>query len=608
MHTVYKHTSTNDRFVDGCGPSFSMPRIVIPLRRRHPINTRSIKNFYFFVVYEGMIATMDRFTCNDDDIDLPPMNCASVTPSVKSCNESLAGMYYIADCDETVKDDDDTCSNSTTLRFDVTAEKRGTGSTTASTSNAFGSSNRSSNLLNYHYAVVTPPSKDLYRMEQDILAKQQGRRTTNASSMTKREIQTPQSVRNVSHNYHSSRVGSYKESQVKVHEESNEYIPRELQRLEHQMDKKIRLDTTSTLNHESRRSKTLLDDKEIKKLASSRPIMMSDEISRLDSRIAAMNSKIRLASTRTVQSNDVHTNEQESMDTPVISNVMPQERNTSTIILKREGSTMVEHCQHPKIEADKDESSPQSAMYQGMNTGGIDNASYGLIPHNDHNSNTDLEFGVYENGPNHKGLAVAFAVNDEEEDMYIPSAVEFDPDAKPSTYKNRRFRFYACLAIIVVIVGTITASVGITLTQGTGTTPVEDIIPYRATLGIRETIERIVGSEKLDDANSPYRKALDWVQDIDPLALLPDNVNFIQRYLAVYFFYATSIKHPWSGGCNPPINGENDTCVYTRLASLDPVTYTEIPWNRWLSKEFECNWAGIFCDDAGEIRSMEFST
>jgi hypothetical protein len=547
---------------------------------------------------------MDRFSC-DDDVSFPK-DGTTITPTV-SCNESLAGMYFIADCDETVDDNGD--DSNPTLRFDNVAEKRGTGSTTASTTSAIG--NDINSQLNHHYAVVTPPSKDLYRMEQEVLAKQLGRGPTH-SGTTKRSIQSPQRTKHVTKSDHAPKVVSYQDGKVKANVEkvedmqrTTDNIPNELQLLEHDLDVKTR---HSKKLKESRRSRSILDDIEAKKLANSRPFIITDEITRLDVRIAAMNSKVRLASKRNVQQPDKNNIELESTDTPVISNVITHENYPGTNILKREGSTMVEHCHHPKIDTDKDEATSLSAMYQGMNTG-VENTSYGLIPNSDHNnnSNQDLEYGVYENEPNHKGLAIAFAVNDEEEDMYIPSAVEFDPDAKPPTYKNRRFRFYACLAILVVIVGTITASVGATLTQGTDSAPEEDI-PYRATLGIRESIERIVGSEKLDDMNSPYRKALDWVQDKDPLALGPDTANFIQRYLAVYFFYATSIKQPWSGGCNPPINGENDTCIYTRLASLDPVSYTAIPWNRWLSKEFECSWAGIYCDDGGQIRSMEFST
>jgi hypothetical protein len=529
--------------------------------------------------------------------------------------ESLAGMYYIADCD----DDDE--SN---VRFepDGVAEKRGTGSTAESTT--VDNSNRNTRDIIqqkqlHEHSTFGTPKKQLQQIEQEVLAKQQGRTCTNTATNVVMRDKRAAKPRVVSPGPRTllpsdADFGSLKMDTRKENQNSTGNIPRELQRLENDLEQKIRQNTSKITRAESRRAPAvsmLQSDIEAKRLSSSRPLTLSEEISRLDARIAARNSKVRLASKRNVRAT-----EQDSIETPIISNV---ERNPDTnttvkpLLLEGSSSTMVEQYQNNfKVDTDKDDMIPNSAMYSALDGG---TSSYSLIANG---TNDDLEYGVYDDGQNcssngHKGLAVAFAVQEADEDMYIPSAVEFDPDAKPPTYKNRRFRLYACLVIIVVIVGTITASVGITLTQQPQHTDTSNIVPdedlpYRATLGIRESIERLVGGEKLDDINSPYRKALDWIQDVDPLTLTPNDDNFLQRYLAVYFFYATSIKHPWSGGCNPPTNDEDESCLYKRLSSLDPVTYTDIPWQRWLTKQFECNWAGIYCDDAGQIRSLEFST
>ena len=45
---------------------------------------------------------------------------------------------------------------------------------------------------------------------------------------------------------------------------------------------------------------------------------------------------------------------------------------------------------------------------------------------------------------NTEGLAVAVPVAGEDDS--IPEAVEYDPDAKPPLYRNRRFRLYSLLA------------------------------------------------------------------------------------------------------------------------------------------------------------------
>ena len=48
------------------------------------------------------------------------------------------------------------------------------------------------------------------------------------------------------------------------------------------------------------------------------------------------------------------------------------------------------------------------------------------------------------------GLAVATAIDPDEEEAYIYNAIEYDPDAKPPLHKNRRFRVYSCLALLLI--------------------------------------------------------------------------------------------------------------------------------------------------------------
>lgn len=561
---------------------------------------------------------------DDDDSSHFPKNSSATTMTAAShisCSghdESLAGMYYLADCDD---------ESSRLFENDGVAAKRGTGSTAESTTGEDkidGQTDAIQQKQHHKHPPSLSRTKQLQQVEQEVLAKQQGRyRSSTTNTVVMREKRTTKAPLKSS-GPNTERMLRTSDSEFGINEDTrkeNKYttgnVPSALQRIENDLERKIRQNKSIMTQTEccETRPMMLQNDAEVKRSSQSRPFTLSEEISRLDARIAARNSKVRLASKR-----NVRTTEQDSIDTPIISNVV---RNPDTATMaanswKPEGSTGTVTENDVKLDNDKAldshkaEAITNSGLYSSLDGG---TASCGLLPNG--STHDDLEYGVYDNdGPNssskNKGLAVAFAVHDEDEDMYIPSAVEFDPDAKPPTYKNRRFRLYACLAITVVIVGTITASVGITLTQQSQQADAKKMepseeLPYRATLGIRESIERSVGGEKLDDMNSPYRKALDWIQDVDPLALSPKDDNFLQRYLAVYFFYATSIKHPWSGGCNPPVNDEDEFCLYKRLSSLEPITYTDIPWERWLTKNYECNWAGIYCDDAGQIRSLEFS-
>ena len=340
------------------------------------------------------------------------------------------------------------------------------------------------------------------------------------------------------------------------------------------------------------------------------------EISRLDDRIAAKNASAAAPPTSTPRSlqdaedavlkkkgNNDNNNVNQKHSSIGNSDI---DNNINDMPNKRDELDMPE--QYPVSTANKDET---GGLYDsgdegldsdllasgGAGGGGAGAAGSGLNPQN------DLEYGVY-GGPDEKGLAVAVAVEEEDDDMFIPAAVEYDPDAKPPMYRNRRFRLYAFLAMVIVVVVTIGAAVGITL----GKTEKIPDISYRETIGIRENIERLVGTDVLDDPKSPYRKALDWITHEDAMMVTPEDKTFTQRYYAAYFYFATTTKRPWDGGCNPPAVGTNETemCTYLRMVGVDPAEYSDIPWTRWLTNTPECGWAGISCDELGQFRSMEF--
>lgn len=233
----------------------------------------------------------------------------------------------------------------------------------------------------------------------------------------------------------------------------------------------------------------------------------------------------------------------------------------------------------------------------------------------------DVEYGVYE--PNEDGLAVAMPVMEDEEDVFIPSAVEYDPDAKPPLHRNRRFRLYAFLAFFALVAGAVGATIGIVLNNNNSDNDDGDIHP-REKLQIRETIERVVGEQNVQDLSSPYAQAVTWIIYDDPMELTPLDDNFVQRYIMAYFYFATSVNGDWFSCA--PLNStavaatmttseaeamleEDNLCVFQQLRSSSPLTYNEIEGQgRWLSALHECEWAGLSCGESQEIRLLDLRT
>jgi hypothetical protein len=248
----------------------------------------------------------------------------------------------------------------------------------------------------------------------------------------------------------------------------------------------------------------------------------------------------------------------------------------------------------------KEEKEKMAGEAPPQDTAPVGTTSRGII------NQPDVEFGQYDT--NGQGLAVAVAVTPEEEDAFIPAAIEYDPDSKPPLYKNRRFRLYGIVASIMLAVIVAGVSVGI-VASGSDNAPTMAPTSYRSTLGIQDQIIAVVGEDAMisDDPKkpTPQKRAMDWIIDEDPMQLPPDAANLIQRYLLAVVYLSTIELGPWLS-CNPPEEGETDDCMYMKLVQVFPnMVYEEIEWGRWLSGHHECNWAGIFCDEADQIRAFE---
>jgi hypothetical protein len=206
-------------------------------------------------------------------------------------------------------------------------------------------------------------------------------------------------------------------------------------------------------------------------------------------------------------------------------------------------------------------------------------------------------------------LAVAVAVKDyEDEDVFIPSAVEYDPDAKPPMYKNRRFRMYGLLGCILIII-LLACAIGILTIQEKS-----DVVPQiptnaptceRCSIGIEEQLELEVGSEKLYDPSTSEFLAKEWIINEDPLQVLPEDANLVQRFLLAAFYFESHKLGRWRS-CNR--QGEKDpdeNCSFKRITNIYPMEYEGVPGIRWLSSKHECQWAGINCDELNQTRVID---
>ena len=232
----------------------------------------------------------------------------------------------------------------------------------------------------------------------------------------------------------------------------------------------------------------------------------------------------------------------------------------------------------------------------------------------------DLEYGTTGYGgaglsgnPGDESLAVAIAVTEEDEELFLPAAVEYDPDAKPPMLKNRRFRLYAISAvllsivvIIAVILGTVVFKQGPTPPATYAPTGSPSFAPTNSLQGeYRDQFVAAIGP-MVNVPNSPQERAARWILEEDELNLAVDAENLVQRYTMALFYFSTTnnLESRWRS-CNPhPTESKCEYLRYTRLAN-DSIAFIPEESVRWLSNEHECEWAGNMCDDAMITRAIE---
>ena len=221
-----------------------------------------------------------------------------------------------------------------------------------------------------------------------------------------------------------------------------------------------------------------------------------------------------------------------------------------------------------------------------------------------------------------RGLMIANAVDVVKEDrMERPAAREVDPDEKSHRLKKRRFGIYGQVCLVILI-GVIVVGIALGVTSG-GQGSQRDDEPIASTRSpplsereqrwnaIDKSLEDIFG---LESSSLPFLRARDWLKHEDPMQLVPEDSNFVQRFTLVLFYFQTSGDEGEDGwfscGKGRPELEETDTCGFYLLIQHIPVPDYEVSIrNRWLSSTHECIWAGVTCNalnETSEIRLGEF--
>lgn len=211
---------------------------------------------------------------------------------------------------------------------------------------------------------------------------------------------------------------------------------------------------------------------------------------------------------------------------------------------------------------------------------------------------TDLEYC--------EDLVVATAVydhttDDSGEDGYMPTCIEYDPDSKPSEYRNTFYRrmLYAFCIVTAMMIGVIVFAVK---RVNDGKNEME---------WMRQEVETLLGS-KIELFDVSYRKALNWMMYDDPhrfeLSKIPkDDSGFHQRFILTQFYFATSKDSEWIY-CAPPRDAIDDPfCSYRDFVN-GVLSSQEKQKYRWLSDSHTCEWAGVDCSSSQEIEGLRAGT
>jgi hypothetical protein len=279
----------------------------------------------------------------------------------------------------------------------------------------------------------------------------------------------------------------------------------------------------------------------------------------------------------------------------------------------------------------------EAAIIDDSNDEGIPSPILYDDPNNNNNNNAGEEPSFTLDG-----LIVATAVETlDNEDEYIYSAIEYDPDSKPPIHRNRRFRLYTCLSLLIVAV--VVSITVVYVTRGAKTdiietvikledmptnTPTESPTSNREASGIKEQIESgiLLRNVTFDDTtiDDPKYRALQWILHDDQLQLDSNDPTLYQRYVlavVVYSFdslaWAVCGNHRSAmeeddveGGITNTTNATTPIMVDYVIEDCEITSQTTglVETKKvWLSSTGECDWYGVICSEDGVVRGLELS-
>jgi hypothetical protein len=197
-------------------------------------------------------------------------------------------------------------------------------------------------------------------------------------------------------------------------------------------------------------------------------------------------------------------------------------------------------------------------------------------------------------------LVVATAVYDNmtvdtDDEGYLPTCIEYDPDSKPAEYRIKFYRRMLCAFVVVtfLMIGVIT--VAVKLAKGNA----------NEMEWMRHEAEAILES-RMELVDVSYRTALSWMMYEDPLRFELSKTptvasGFYQRFILIYFYFATSVNTEWAY-CAPG-SIDDPYCMYrTYVNKIEKSQEKE--GNRWLSESHSCEWAGVHCNANKEIEGL----
>ena len=203
----------------------------------------------------------------------------------------------------------------------------------------------------------------------------------------------------------------------------------------------------------------------------------------------------------------------------------------------------------------------------------------------------------------------------------VQEAEEIDPRKK---FEKTRRAICISVLILFVLVGVLACVVALVVlpsteddksrfgAAGSSTLHPEQAVSmapttYRESLGIQEQVEKVMGSSRIRNPTTPHHKALQWILHEDPMELLADAPNLIQRYILTLFYFQTSAERPWRS-CNPPnetllLEKGSHRCELEEIIWVHPeLVFKSVPnQTRWLSYEHECEWVGVLCDEYDDV-------